>query len=147
MKEIERKFLVDKSKWNALEKPEPKHIIQGYLFRSDELVGRVRIKNKRAFLTIKSKNTGIVRSEFEYEIPVEDGLELLEQFCPKRIEKFRYEIPFGDFVWEVDEFKKPKTGLILAEIELPHENTYFPMPDWVLEEVSHDPQYFNSNML
>lgn len=147
MKEIERKFLVNPSKWEQVEKPKPYSIVQGYLFRSEELVGRVRIKNTKAFFTLKGKNTGITRNEFEYEIPLEDAKELLAQFCPKRIEKNRYEIVSGNFIWEVDEFINPHPGLLLAEIELKNENDSFPFPDWVSEEVSHNPAYFNSNML
>ena len=38
-------------------------------------------------------------------------------------------------------------GLIVAEIEIPSEDTSFEKPDWLGEEVSSDPRYFNSNLV
>jgi len=147
MKEIERKFLVDPEKWSKIKKPQAIHIVQGYLHRSDQLVTRIRIKDNKAFMAVKSSNIGITRLEFEYEIPLIDAQEMLEQFCPKKIEKHRFEIPFGDYIWEVDEFISPNNGLILAEIELPDEKSIFQSPNWLSLEVSENPNYFNSNML
>ena len=63
------------------------------------------------------------------------------------IEKTRYKIPMGDFVWEIDEFFGVNKGLIVAEIELPSEDTPFEKPDWIGDEVSGDPRYFNSNLV
>ena len=60
------------------------------------------------------------------------------------IEKIRYRIPAGDLVWEVDEFLGVNEGLIVAEIELPEENTPFEKPSWIGEEVSGEPRYYNS---
>jgi adenylate cyclase len=37
-------------------------------------------------------------------------------------------------------------GLLMAEIELQHENEPFTFPDWITEEVSDDPRYYNSNL-
>lgn len=147
MKEIERKFLVDIDRWNSIEKPEPTHIIQAYLDRAEDHVTRIRIKGKQAFLTIKGSNTGITRSEFEFEIPVTEAQEMIALFCPKVIEKRRFEIQVSTHLWEVDEFINPRAGLVLAEIELSSENESFTSPDWIAKEVSHDPSYYNSTML
>lgn len=51
------------------------------------------------------------------------------------------------FVWEIDEFFGANEGLIVAEIEIPSEDAAFPKPDWIGEEVSGDPRYFNSNLV
>lgn len=145
--EIERKFLVDHEKWEKLEKPSPKHIIQAYLVSSPEKTIRVRTKETKGYLTIKGPTVGISRSEFEYEIPLEDAKQLIAQFAEKTIEKYRYEIKFGNHLWEVDEFQGKLAGLIIAEIELEAENEQFEKPDWVTEDVSMDQQYFNSNLV
>jgi len=134
--EIERKFLVDKIAWSNVMKPIPHEIIQG-----------LRIKNKLAFLTIKGPTIGISRKEFEFEIPYLEAKKLLEIFCTKFIQKKRYEIIINDLTWEVDEFEHPNKGLILAEIELENENQQIDLPQWVAQEVSHNPEYFNANML
>src|SRR5699024_1605004 len=97
-------------------------------------------------ITIKSGTNGLSRKEFEYEIPIEDAEELLT-LCVKIIVKKRFEIVFKGFKWEVDEFHQPHKGLLLAEIELPTEDTSFHLPDWVGEEVTGKPEYYNANML
>ncbi len=107
----------------------------------------MRIKKDQAFLTIKSKTIGISREEFEYKIPFEEAKFILENLCDKSIiEKNRYEIKFKEKIWEVDEFLEDNFGLILAEIELNSEDEKFEKPNWVGDEVSLDPKYFNSNL-
>lgn len=145
--EIERKFLVNEDLWNRAEKPEPKLIIQAYLHRSPEKTIRVRVKGDRGFLTIKGPTTGISREEFEYEIPLNEATQLIEQFADKILSKKRYEIPAGEHLWEVDVFLDNIEGLIVAEIELNEEDEMFIKPEWVAEEVSHDPQYQNSRLI
>jgi CYTH domain-containing protein len=145
--EIERKFLVDKEKWELVSKPKPKRIVQAYLVRLPEKTIRVRIKDEKGFLTIKGPTVGISRSEFEYEIPLNEANELIEQFADKTIEKYRFEITVGNHLWEVDEFHGKLEGLMIAEIELTSEDEAFEKPDWVTEDVSLDQQYFNSNLV
>lgn len=145
--EIERKFLVNEDLWNRTEKPEPKLIIQAYLYRSPEKTIRVRVKGDQGFLTIKGPTKGISREEFEFEIPLEDASQLIEQFADKVLSKKRYEIPMGEHVWEVDVFLDNLEGLIIAEIELTAEDELFLKPEWATEDVSHDAQYFNANLI
>lgn len=145
--EIERKFLVDKKLWAEIEKPEGEIIKQGYLLKSFEKTIRVRTKNKKGYLTIKGATEGITRKEYEYEIPKAEADELLNDFCNRFIEKTRYCINHSGKIWEVDEFKSPNKGLILAEIELLTADEIFEKPNWITKEVSDDPQYFNANML
>jgi CYTH domain-containing protein len=145
--EIERKFLVDKEKWELVNKPAAKRIVQAYLVRTPEKTIRVRVKDEKGFLTIKGPTVGISRSEFEYEIPLNEANELIEQFADKTIEKYRYEIAVGNHLWEVDEFHGKLEGLMIAEIELTSEDEAFGKPDWVTEDVSMDQQYFNSNLV
>ena len=145
--EIEYKFLVNKEKWNALSKPEPSLIVQTYIHKSKNVTVRVRIKGTSAYLTIKGQTIGVSRSEFEYEIPISDAEEMIEQFSTKHIRKFRYEIPVGKHTWEVDVFKGKLDGLILAEIELNSENEAFEKPDWIAEDVSMDEGYYNAVLI
>lgn len=146
-KEIERKFLVDEEIWSALKPQKGVEIIQGYISKVPEKTVRVRIKGEDAFITIKGITKGVSRSEFEYPIPKEDALEMLEEFCDQKIVKTRYFVEQGNYTWEVDEFDSPQPGLVLAEIELQNENDTFSRPKWLLEEVSDQPKYFNSNMI
>ena len=144
--EIERKFLVRKEVW----KNQPKDgqvYRQGYLNSVKERTVRVRIANNKGFLTVKGLSRGATRLEFEYEIPVEDAQKLLDLCEKPLIEKTRFKIEHGGFVWEVDEFFGENEGLILAEIELESEDQTFSKPDWLAEEVTDDPRYFNANLV
>jgi CYTH domain-containing protein len=143
-KEIERKFRVKEDTWR---KVKGTRYHQGYLNSAKERNVRVRTMEDKAYLTIKGIAIGASRMEFEYEIPLKDANELLE-ICEKPlIEKTRYKIQEGGFVWEVDEFFRENQGLIVAEVELESEDQEFPKPDWVGEEVTGDPRYFNSNLI
>lgn len=108
---------------------------------------RVRIANNEAWLTIKGRNEGTRRLEFEYPIPTSDALELLALCQSGRIEKTRYCVEHADKIWEIDVFHGDNDGLIVAEIELADENEAFSRPDWLGEEVSDDPRYFNSALI
>lgn len=147
MKEIEYKFLINEEVWNALEKPEPEAIVQGYIARTDQATVRVRTKGTKAYVTLKSKTVGRTRSEFEYEIPVSDALEILDLLTEKSLRKLRYNIPHKGRNWEVDVFQGALDGLIVAELEVESEDESFDLPDWVTHDVSDDPHYYNSVLI
>ncbi|HPI38246.1 MAG TPA: CYTH domain-containing protein [Ignavibacteriaceae bacterium] len=145
-KEIERKFLVKSEEWKSLAKGT--YYRQGYLSTVKERVVRVRTIDDKGFLTIKGKVEGISRSEFEYEIPVDDANLMLDSLCEKPIiEKYRAKIEYKGAIWEVDEFHGENEGLVVAEVELKDENQVVEIPSWIGEEVSGDPRYFNSNLI
>lgn len=147
MKEIERKFTVKPTVLEVLSFLEPKKIQQGYLMDEAGKTVRVRTKGEKGFLTIKGKTTGITRAEFEYEIPYEHALELLSSFCDKTLSKERYTLTYKEKVWEIDVFHDGLEGLIVAEIELENEADEFDKPNWILDEVSYDPRYYNSQLV
>jgi adenylate cyclase len=144
--EIERKFLVDHEKWNQLNKPEGTHYRQGYILNNEQQTVRVRISDKQGFLNLKSNVSRITRKEYEYDIPLEDGIEILDVFAKSGTEKIRYRIPFAGKVWEVDEFLGDNRGLIVAEIELKSEDEAFETPNWVTDEVTDDGRYTNASL-
>lgn len=145
--EIERKFLVHRSLWEKLEKPAPVKIVQAYLSDDENCTVRVRTKGDKGYVTIKGKTKGISRSEYEYSIPLAEAEQMISEFCTKKLEKERYEIASGKHVWEVDVFHGKLASLIIAEIELASEDETFEKPEWIAEEVSHDPQYYNSKLI
>ena len=140
--EIERKFLVDHSKWTPT--GEGIVLLQAYLSLDPNPTVRIRIAGEEAYITIKGRSESISRPEFEYEIPVSDARELQKMAISNPVEKIRYEIMHKGFLWEVDVFTGKNEGLILAEIELESEDQEFSRPDWLLEEVSDDKRYYNS---
>ena len=145
-KEIERKFLVRGDGWRSLAKGTAYR--QGYLNSAKERTVRIRKIDDRAFLTIKGLTVGATRAEYEYEIPVADCDAMLDALAEKPIiEKKRYKIPLEGLTWEIDEFFGDNTGLIMAEVELESEGQTFRKPEWVGEEVTADPRYFNSNLI
>lgn len=145
-KEIERKFLVKNSTFRELSTTATR-IKQGYLSRLPEATVRVRIAGNRAFLTVKGKNHGCVRDEWEYAVPVADAEAMLDRCAQGSvISKTRYIVPDGAYNWEVDEFHGSHEGLVVAEIELPHAEATFNRPDFIGEEVTGNPAYYNSNL-
>jgi adenylate cyclase len=147
MIEIERKFLVtsDKYKTEAFNRSEIK---QGYLNSHPERTTRIRIQDKKAFITIKGKSSesGLSRFEWEKEIPVEEALELLKLCEPGAIEKVRYLVKSKEFTFEIDEFSGSNQGLVIAEIELLSEEDIFEKPNWLGEEVTGNNNYYNSQL-
>jgi CYTH domain-containing protein len=144
--EIERKFLLKGDGWRALGRGTPYR--QGYLNSAKERTVRIRTVGDQAFLTIKGVTIGATRAEYEYPIPVDECNAMLDTLAEKPlIEKTRYKIKRGDLTWEIDEFFGDNRGLIVAEVELQSEDQAFDKPDWVGEEVTGDPRYFNSNLI
>ncbi|MBQ0154814.1 MAG: CYTH domain-containing protein [Bacteroidales bacterium] len=168
--EIERKFLVRDDSYKALATSSV-HIRQGYLCRSASCTVRVRclehsnissssvlIPSASAVLTIKSAPAanGFAHYEFEKPISVNEANELLQLALPGIIDKRRWLIPIhslpsreesevgSQLVCEVDEFFGDNAGLVMAEVELPSEDTPFVHPDFLGDEVTFDKRYYNS---
>jgi len=144
--EIERKFLLLGDAWRRL--GQPVLLRQGYLCSEPMRTVRVRIEGDQGRLTIKSKSTGATRGEWEYAIPLQEAEELLDRLCERPlVEKYRRRIDYAGFTWEVDEFLGENAGLVVAEIELPDEDTVYDKPDWIGQEVTGDKRYYNSSLI
>ena len=145
-KEIERKYLVKNDDWKKL--AEGIYYKQGYLSTVKERTVRVRTIGEKGYLTIKGLTVGVTRSEFEYEIPAEEANQMLDNLCERPIiEKLRAKIEYKGLIWEIDEFHGENEGLVVAEVEIKDENQAIDLPEWIGEEVSGDPRYFNSNLI
>jgi adenylate cyclase len=147
MIEIERKFLVlsDAFKTEAFRSYKIK---QGFLNSHKKRTVRVRLKKDKGYITIKgeSSSDGLSRFEWEKEISINEAEALLE-LCEKGfIDKIRYEVKFGNHVFEIDEFLGDNGGLIVAEVELNSENESFQKPNWLGREVTGDVKYYNSQL-
>lgn len=157
--EIERKFLVTSDCYKHIAVA-CQHIRQGYISREKTGTVRVRISDKKAYLTIKGKAaTGhFARYEWEKEIDVAEAEELMKLCQGTIINKTRWIVPAqgvdslpmtGDSLllkWEVDEFHGEHEGLVVAEIELEHEEQAFEKPHFIGKEVTDDPRFYNANM-
>jgi CYTH domain-containing protein len=145
--EIERKYLVDVEKWERISEPaDASFIQQSYLSSDPDCIVRLRITDNHAYLTLKGKTEGLSRTEFEYPIPMIDGLEILKMADRPVIIKRRYRVRHKDYTWEVDVFLGDNEGLVMAEVELKNESEQPEWPDWVLSEVTGDPRYYNSSL-
>ncbi len=145
--EIERKFLVldDSFKREAFSRS---HIRQGYICSEKGRTVRIRIRDERAYITIKgpSENGGLSRYEFEQEVCLEDAEQLMRLCEPGIIEKTRWLVKSGIHTFEVDEFHSDNQGLIVAEIELNYEEEHYEKPDFIGTEVTGDRKYYNSQL-
>ena len=147
MLEIERKFLVLDDSYKQLSY-NSSHIVQGYICSARGRTVRVRIRDVRAYLTIKgpSENNGLSRYEFEREIPLDDARQMM-RFCePGIIDKTRWLVKSGPHTFEVDEFHGENNGLVVAEVELSSEEEAFEKPHFIGKEVTGDRRYYNSQL-
>ena len=145
--EIEHKFLLISDEWrNLVSRSEV--VRQGYLSNNPAASVRIRIANDQASLNIKGMTIGIHRPEYEYSIPWQDAVEMLNQLCARPlIEKTRHFLEFAGKTWEIDEFTGENLGLIVAELELTAISEYFQKPTWVGKEVSGIERYYNVSLL
>ncbi len=143
--EIERKYLVDPARWTP--RGPGTRYTQGYLSSAKERTVRVRREGERAVLTVKGPTRGVTRLELEYPIPLEDAVAMFELCEKPLIEKVRHEEVHGGHTWEIDVFEGDNAGLVVAEVELADEATAVEPPPWVIREVSHDPRYYNANLI
>jgi adenylate cyclase len=146
LKEIERKFLVANDAWKNAKCIGQKELMQAYILRGDDRSIRIRIADNSAYLTIKL-GKGLTRSEFEYEIPKSEAQDIIHEAGLVCLHKTRYYIQNGPNTWELDVFHGNLEGLLLAELELDDETQIFERPVWLGQEVTHDPNYLNSNLV
>jgi len=145
--EIERKFLIrGEFKSLSVKKLE---IVQGYLSVDPARIIRLRITDKKAILSVKapSVESGLSMYEWEFEIPLKEASEILKVCLPEIIRKTRYLVPFSNHTFEVDIFHGSNDGLIIAELELTSEDEFFEKPEWLGDEVTGKPEYYNSNLI
>ena len=151
--EIERKFQVLGQAWRAAaERVQP--MVQGYLDGTATTARthgpgqgkasvRVRIEGDRAFLNLKSRQSGPMRQEFEYPIPLVDARALLQLCSGSLVEENRHSLHHQGNLWEVDEFLGDNAGLVVAEIELDAVDEVFARPAWLGAEVTDQTRYYN----
>lgn len=146
--EIERKFLVLHDGWHGTATG-VRHLKDGLIGQFGRGKVRVRLDDDGAWLTVKgARDEGIARPEFEYEIPRDDAAAMLRTVCTGcLIEKDRFCVPHAGLVWEVDVFRGPLAGIVLAEVELDDVNQAFEKPDWVGNEVTSDLRFRQSTLL
>jgi len=144
--EIERKFLLRSSAWRPLVNGHV-HLRQAYLAQDGGFSTRIRIVDtSSATLTIKSRNAGLRRLEFEFPIPLPEAQTLLSLRQGASVEKVRHHVPWHGLTWEIDVFEGENTGLVIAEIELAHEQQQFEMPAWIGAEITGQERYYNSRL-
>lgn len=144
--EIERKFLVESDAWRT-DARRREYFAQGYLAASDRCSVRIRVGDDRAWLNLKGRLRGATRLEYEYEVPVGEANEMLDELCALgRVEKWRHWVPYAGHEWEVDEFLGENAGLVVAELELADEAEPFERPPWLGLEVTEDLRYLNTNL-
>lgn len=145
--EVERKFLVKSNAYKDMATSDTR-IVQGFLNTHPERTVRVRIKGDKGFLTVKGKGNpaGTTRFEWEKEISVAEATHLMGLCEPIVLEKMRFEVPFGRHTFEVDEFGGENEGLVVAEVELRHEEETFERPEWLGEEVTGKIKFYNSQL-
>ncbi len=139
--EVERRFLVDPKRLPKLRKGNLQ--IQGYLnerVSTDTAQIRVRIEGKSATLTIKYRESDLIRQEFEFPIPKPEAEKLLK-LTNKKISKVRHKMLVDGKKWEIDFFQGENFPLVIAEIELQSEKEVLSPPLWLTKEITANLNY------
>ncbi len=144
--EIERKFIVQGNEWKNFS-TEVQDFQQGYLTNSfEEWVVRIRIiNNKYSQLTLKSLKDEITNFEFEYPIPIADGIDIWKIINQKIIKK-RFLLNFNSQKWVVDVFEGLNYPLVLAEVELDSKSQIIEKPSWCTSEVTTIKKFSNASL-
>ena len=147
-KEIERKFLVIGDSYMSLSY-EHLELAQGYLSANPDATVRIRVAGTHGYLTVKGRNAGIVRDEWEYVIPVADAWDMLDRLCGQNVvRKTRYKVNHGGLCWEIDVFHGHLDGLKVAEVELCAPDIEVGvLPSFIGREVTGDERYYNSQLI
>ncbi len=143
-REIERKFLVREMPENIEEFPHHE-IAQGYLaIAAGGVQVRLRKCGDKHSLTYK-RGDGNARIEREIELTPEQFATLWAATEGKRLTKIRYDVPLGSYTVEIDVYSGRHEGLVVAEVEFDGEEEAreFTPPDWLGDDVTHDPKYSN----
>lgn len=156
--EIEYKFLVDNNSWQDLPRAAAScRIIQGYLAFGDQHTPTVRIRITSALegepgqsiaeLTVKGWGE-LSREEIETVIDIDRAREMLALCQGRLIEKVRHRVKEKHgLVFEVDEFQGEFSGLVVAEVEVPSEDTVFDrQAPFLGREVTREAPYKNAVM-
>jgi len=132
MIEKERKFILKYMPENVCKTSST--IKQGYLMIDENQHLRIRIVNDHTAYICYKTGIGMIRNEYEYEIPIADGFELYES-AEYKIEKNRHHIYDTNgkecMILDIDEYKD---GKAVVEIEFENELTY--IPDYCGDEVT-----------
>lgn len=147
MIEIERKYLVNSNDFKK-HSTAKYHMVQGFLSSHPERTVRIRVKEEQGLLTVKglTSEDGTTRFEWETELTLNEAKSLLLMCEEGIIEKYRYEIPHGALLFEVDEFLGANQGLVIAEVELASADQFVDRPNWLGNEVTGDIRYYNSQL-
>lgn len=145
--EYEHKLLVTGDGWRSAV-TQRSSLSQAYLCARPGMTIRVRVVDQAlAYLTIKGRQVGIGRPEYEYEIPTSDAAALLAMVTDGYpITKTRYELGGEWAGWIVDEFADANAGLVVAELEVPTPDTPWTVPDWAGADVTDDFRYTNAEL-
>jgi len=144
--EIERKFLVANDGWrqSAVRSVD---IRDGLIAAYKDRKVRVRIAGDIATVAIKGPRIGIVRPEFEYEIPIADAERMLSTICrDDTLQKQRFFVENAEATWHVDVYSGILQGVVIAEVELPHATQELTLPRWIGKEITGDSFYKKINM-
>ncbi|MEE0946965.1 MAG: CYTH domain-containing protein [Acutalibacteraceae bacterium] len=147
--EIERKFLIKYPDTKLLSEIDGCRVMkmeQTYL-EDGSRIRKIKESGKTTYIkTVKKHITNLKREEKEWEISREEYNEAIKLKAQNTntINKTRYAVELGGFVYEIDVFDFFKDRAFL-EVELTDEEESFPIPDFlkVIKEVTEDKRYTN----
>jgi CYTH domain-containing protein len=122
---------------------EPDYIQQGYITIENDRHVRVRIINQeKAFITLKIDISATDRHEYEYVIPLCDGVELFEK-AKYRLTKFRHKTRYDGNDVDIDIFINKYKEPFLRVVEIEYQNELLSLPLYCGRELTGLKEYSN----
>lgn len=140
-KEIERKFLLAEGATSPVFGDYSKiKIRQGYISGDKDKNVRIRLTADKAVLGVKFTDQPIT-DEFEYEIPMEEGIQIYER-TESKLEKKRISFDLNKVHYDLDIYPNG-LQIIEAEFKSVDQMEKWVKPIWIGEEVSKQEIYSN----
>lgn len=144
MTEIERKYLLRATPDDL---PTGASIRQGYLAVDGPTEIRIRSIDDRCVITVKGGH-GLERAEVEFEIDPDRFSALWPLTQGRQLDKSRHRVSIGSLVAEVDVYRGPLDGLVVAEVEFDSvaDADSFDPPGWFGRDVTGEPGWSNASL-
>ena len=146
---FERRFLPNSNIWRQ-NIVKGTRINQGYIAIDRGNVVRIKTEDsgdlKEAFLSIGGTPKSTIIPQFMSAVGLRDAAELLWLCGTRKVEKVRYQVLWDEQVYEIDEFDKNLSPLVIIKIALAIPNQPISLPDWAGEEITNRREYHGSTL-
>ena len=145
--EIERKFLITDVP-SELPRGPGARLRQGYVAQEGDVEVRIRIVDEEAAVLTVKAGRGLVRTEVEMAVPLQEAEDLWRHTEGRRLEKVRHSVVVGSHRAEVDIYGGALAGLRTVEVEFASAGSAaaFAAPAWFARELTDEEGWDNASL-